>query len=209
VFHDLGFTAMLIDFRGCGGSDGGTTTLGYQEAQDVAAAVRFARVRGLPGPLIVYGQSMGGAALLRSIAVLEVRPDGVILESVFASMLGAVRNRFSLMQVPSFPAARLRVFWGGVQLGFSGFKHNPEEYALACDSAALVLHGAEDRHAHIREGETIYKNLRGQKELIVFAQAGHGPLYKANPQQWRDAVGRFIAGQVAGLPVGGAEEAAR
>src|SRR5262249_17867612 len=155
VFHDLGFTALPIDFRGSGGSDGNTTTLGYQEARDVAAAVRYAQSRGLPAPLILYGQSMGAAAVFRSIPALGVEPDGVILESVFARMLGTVRNRFDLMGAPSFPAAELLVFWGGAQAGFSGFEHNPEEYATACTCPALVLHGAHDRRARLEEGEAV------------------------------------------------------
>jgi alpha-beta hydrolase superfamily lysophospholipase len=193
AFYEMGYAAVLIDLRGSGGSDGSATTLGYDEAQDVAATVRYARSRSLPGPLILYGQSMGGAAVLRSVAALEVKPDGVILESVFGRMLGAVRNRFGLMGVPSFPAAELLVFWGGVQMGFSGFSHNPEEYARSCDCAALVLHGAEDRHARPEEGEAIYKNLTGNKERVVFEGAGHTSLHGADPEKWKAVVESFLA----------------
>ncbi len=192
AFYDMGFAAVLIDFRGSGGSDGTTTSLGFHEAEDVATAVQHVRSLGLPGPLILYGQSMGGAAVLRSIAALEVEPDGVILESVFGRMLGAVRNRFGLMGVPSFPLAELLVFWGGVQVGFSGFSHNPEEYARACHCAALVLHGAEDHHAQLAEGEAIYDNLTGSKKMVVFQGAGHTSLYAAAPEQWRAAVAQFL-----------------
>jgi uncharacterized protein len=193
VFYEMGYATVLIDFRGSGGSQGNETTIGYHEAQDVAATVRYARSRNLPGPLILYGQSMGGAAMLRSVAVHGVKADGVILESVFGRMLGAVRNRFGLMGVPSFPAAELLVFWGGVQMGFSGFSHNPEEYAHACDCPALVLHGAEDRHARLEEGEAIYKNLTGTKEMVVFDGAGHTSLHGADPEKWNAAVETFLA----------------
>jgi hypothetical protein len=200
AFYEMGFATVLIDFRGSGGSDGSATTLGYHEAQDVAATVRYVRSRSLPGPLILYGQSMGGAAILRSIAALEVKPDAVILESVFGRMLGAVRNRFAVMGVPAFPAAELLVFWGGVQVGFSGFGHNPEEYARACNCAALVLHGADDRHARLEEGKTIYENLTGSKELVIFEGAGHTALYGAAPGQWKAAVERFLTKIAKGVP---------
>jgi alpha-beta hydrolase superfamily lysophospholipase len=196
AFYEMGFAAVLIDFRGSGGSDGNVTTLGYLEAHDVAAAIRQVRSRGLPGPLILYGQSMGGAAVLRSIAALYVKPDAIILESVFGRMLETVRNRFGLMGVPSFPGAELLIFWGSVQVGFPGFSHNPEEYARACECAALVLHGAEDRHARPEEGEAIYKNLRGNKELVVFSGVGHTSLYGVAPERWKEVVGQFLARQV-------------
>lgn len=61
-FFRLGYHVLLVDFRGCGGSDGTTTTLGYLEAEDVVAAVEYVRQNGLPRPLVLYGQSMGAAA---------------------------------------------------------------------------------------------------------------------------------------------------
>jgi pimeloyl-ACP methyl ester carboxylesterase len=143
---------------------------------------------------------MGGAAVLRSVALLGVGPEAVIVESVFGRMLGAVRNRFDLMGVPSFPGAELLVFWGGAQMGFSGFSHNPEEYAHACDCPVLVLHGAEDRHARLEEGEAIYKNLTGTKEMVVFEGAGHTSLHAADPEKWKAAVESFLATKTKRVP---------
>lgn len=196
TIHDLGFAVFLLDFRGSGGSDGSATTLGYHEAHDVAAAVRLVRTLGLPRPLVLYGQSMGGAAVLRSIAALDVHPDAIVLESVFDRMLGTVRNRFSIMGVPSFPAAELLVFWGGVQAGFSGFAHNPIDYAPRVGCPALVLHGAEDRHATLADGRQLHAHLAGRKELVVFAGAGHTSLLEADRTRWTAVVAQFLTGLV-------------
>jgi dipeptidyl aminopeptidase/acylaminoacyl peptidase len=203
ALYDMGLAAVLVDFRGSGGSDGSSTTLGYHEAKDVAAAVRYVGERGLPRPLVLYGQSMGGAAVLRSIAALDVHPDAIILESVFDRMLGTVRNRFGLMNLPSFPAAELLVFWGGIQIGFSGFEHNPVDYARACDCAALVLHGAEDKNARPEEGRAVFDNLTGSKEMVIFPGVGHTSLYEADAAQWRMVVGQFLAKQVDGASPSG------
>jgi alpha-beta hydrolase superfamily lysophospholipase len=190
--HTLGFVALLIDFRGSGGSEGSSTSLGFYEAEDVVATVKLVRERQLPTPLILYGQSMGGAAVLRTLATQDVLPDGVILESVFGRMLETVRNRFALMGVPAFPGAELLVFWGGAQLGYSGFSHNPEEYARSCQCPTLLLHGSEDRHARLEEAKAILENLAGEKELVVFEGAGHKSLASAAPAQWREAVETFL-----------------
>ncbi|MFO0926365.1 MAG: alpha/beta fold hydrolase [Gemmataceae bacterium] len=192
AFTRMGFAAVLVDFRGAGGSGGTTTSLGYQEADDVAAAVKYIHERGLPRPLVLYGQSMGGAAILRSVSERGVRADAVIVESVFGRMLTAVRNRFTMMRVPSFPAAELLVFWGGVRIGFWGFGHNPAEYARACDPPTLVLHGGADRHATVAEGQEIYENLPGDKELVVFDGASHTALLAADPPRWRRVVRQFL-----------------
>ncbi|MGC3971106.1 MAG: alpha/beta fold hydrolase [Pirellulales bacterium] len=95
--YSQGWTVILVDFRGSGGSDGNATSLGIKEANDVVAMVGYARERGLPGPLILYGQSMGAAAILRSVAKYDVKPDAIILESVFNRMVTTVRNRFAVM----------------------------------------------------------------------------------------------------------------
>ena len=42
VIHDMGYGVMLVDFRGAGGSQGDQTTVGFTEAEDVAAATEFA-----------------------------------------------------------------------------------------------------------------------------------------------------------------------
>ena len=42
-FRKLGYSTLLVDFRGSGGSSEATTTIGVLEADDVAAAVAFAR----------------------------------------------------------------------------------------------------------------------------------------------------------------------
>ena len=188
----LGYAALVVDFRGCGGSDGSACTLGYDEARDVVAALRYARAE-LPGPVVLFGQSMGGAAVLRAAAVHGADPDAVIVEAVFARTLTTVRNRFALMGVPSFPGAELLVFWGGVRGGFDGFSHDPAEYARGCRVPTLVLHGAADRNATPDEGRAIYENLAGRKELMIFDGVGHTSLCAADRPRWAAGVGRFVA----------------
>lgn len=63
AFHNLAYDVLLVDFRGSGGSRGNDTTHGYREAEDVAAAVDFASRQWPKEPEILYGQSMGGAAI--------------------------------------------------------------------------------------------------------------------------------------------------
>lgn len=191
-FLNLGYAALLVDFRGCGSSDGSTTTFGYHEADDVTAAVEQTQQLGLPRPWVLYGRSMGAAAVLRSIAVHQVRPDAVILESPFARMLGAIRNRFNVMGVPSFPSAELLLFWGGVQTDINGFEHNPVDYAKQCRIPTLVLHGDADRLATPAEGRAICDAVTGPKEFVPFVGLGHTSFLTADPPRWHDVVTSFL-----------------
>lgn len=191
-FYHQGYNVMLTDFRGCGGSAGNKTTLGYREAEDVAAAVAFVRSRRFNGPIILFGESMGGAAVLRAVSQLNVEADAVIVESPFDRMLTTVRNRFELMSVPSFPAAELLVFWGGVQAGIPAFEHNPIDYARNVRCPTLILHGDSDRMVKPTEARAIYDQLPGTKQIESFPGATHQSLYHADRDRWRAVVTQFL-----------------
>jgi hypothetical protein len=193
VFRELGCAVLLVDFQGSGTSEGSATTIGYTEAEDVAAAFRYARTR-LPGrTCVLFGSSMGAAAILRSIADLGVEPDGIILVAVFDSLLNTVRNRFAVMGVPSFPSAQLIVFWGGRQWGFNGFAHNPVDYARRVRCPALVMHGTDDPRARLADGRRVFDALPGRKRFIEFANAGHESYIKTSREEWTKAVAAFLA----------------
>jgi hypothetical protein len=113
VFLELGCSVLLVDFRGSGESSESYTTIGFREGLDVAAALRYAQTNLPHARVVLFGQSMGAAAVLRAVYAHNVKPDGLILEAVFDTVLHTVRHRFDLMKVPSFPSAELLLFWGG------------------------------------------------------------------------------------------------
>jgi len=79
IFHELGWSAFLVDFRGSGGSDGGQTSIGFHEARDVVAALAYARTAIGHGPYVLFGGSMGAASAMKAVAE-GARPDALILE---------------------------------------------------------------------------------------------------------------------------------
>ncbi len=192
ALHDLGAATLLVDFHGSGDSTGSGTTLGVREARDVAAAVAFAR-RTWPGRrLLLYGFSMGGAALLRAVAQENVRPHGIVLEATFDSLLHTTRRRFVSMGLPPTPLAELLLFWGGVQQGFNPFQNDPLAYARAVACPTLVLQGGEDRRVSVAEAEALHAALGPQSELVVVPGVGHQSIARAAPAVWRQAVAPFL-----------------
>ncbi|MEL6383203.1 MAG: alpha/beta fold hydrolase [Cyanobacteria bacterium J06626_18] len=192
IFHELGYSTLLVDFRGVGGSSGSDTTLGVREGEDVAYAVRYAEQHWPGQPIVLYGASMGAVAVMRAIAHEGVAPSAVILESPFDSLLNTVRHRFDAMSLPSFPSAELIVLWGGWQQEINGFTHNPVEYACAINSPVLLLHGEKDRRVSLQDAQAIFEALPDQKQLVIFSATGHGSLASANPTQWRQHVQQLL-----------------
>lgn len=192
-FLELGASVLLVDFRGSGGSSESYTTIGMREGADVAATMRYAGKNFSHSTTVLFGKSMGAAAILRAAYEETIAPDAVILEAVFDTMLSTVCNRFDLMGAPSFPAARLLVFWGGIQFGFNGFDNNPVEYAESLKCPVLFMHGANDPRAKLSEGRSVYNAVPGNhKWFKEFAGTGHQSYVAANPEQWKEAVVSFL-----------------
>jgi alpha-beta hydrolase superfamily lysophospholipase len=189
---ELGASVLLVDFRGSGGSSEAYTTIGVHEADDVAAVFDYAKKHFAHSRTILFGQSMGAVAILRAISKNGVKPDGVIIEAVFDTMLNTVKNRFDVMGVTSFPGAQLLVFWGGVQFGFNGFKHNPVDYAKALSCPSLFLHGEDDPRAKLKEGRRVFEVAGGTKKFITFAGSGHESYLSTHREQWINAIRNFL-----------------
>ncbi|MDP2315901.1 MAG: alpha/beta hydrolase [Pseudomonadota bacterium] len=187
-FHERGLTAVLVDFPGSGGSDGDVTTLGWHEAdvvRDIAA--RFRPAPG--GRLVLYGKSMGAAAILRAVGVLGVSADRLVLENPFDRLVTTVGHRFEAMGLPAFPGAELLVFWGGVQHGFDGFAHDPVDYARGVTVPTLLMVGEGDDRAHPAEVAAIEAALAGPRyPMVVFPGAGHAGLWGADRARWEHEV---------------------
>jgi uncharacterized protein len=194
VFHDLHYNSLLVDFRGVGGSSGNTTTLGVRESEDVALVLKEADRLQIQRPFVLYGISMGSAAILTAIAQEQVKPDGIILELPFARSIDALRSRVRALHIPAFPLAELIVFWGGVQHGFNAFTHNPVTYAAQVQCPTLIMHGSLDQWTTIDEIKEILQNLRGSKELVLFSNTGHTLLVTVDRELWKGSIDNFLQG---------------
>jgi alpha-beta hydrolase superfamily lysophospholipase len=192
IFNQLGYTCVLLDFRGTGGSAGTSTSIGFHEADDVRRAVRYILERKLVTPLILYAGSMGAAAALRAISIGQVSPAALILECPFDRLSTTVKHRFEAMRFPSFPLADLLLFWGGVQTGFNAFAHNPVSYAKAVRCPVLVMHGDKDPRVTLPEVTRVYDAVPARKEMKLFPGLGHEIYVTACPEEWKQSVESFL-----------------
>ena len=135
---------------------------------------------------------MGGAAVLRAIARLDVRPDGIVVESTFDSLLTTVKHRFDRMPVPSTPLAELLVFWGGWSAGIDGFDLDPCADAAHVRCPAIVIHGDQDSFVTSSEARAIFDRLGAWKRYHEFAGARHCGAKTADPERWNRALQELL-----------------
>ncbi len=193
AFLELGGSVLLVDFRGSGGSSESYTTVGVHEADDVTACLAYARAQLDHADVILFGQSMGAAAILRAVYIQGIEPEGVILEAVFDTMFNTVCNRFDVMHAPSFPGAQLLMFWAGRQWGLNSFAHNPVDYAEALTCPALFMHGTDDPRATFEEGRRVFAAAPDPKRFVAFEGVGHDAYLAHGPEQWKAAVAALIS----------------
>ncbi|MBC8082043.1 MAG: alpha/beta fold hydrolase [Hymenobacter sp.] len=189
-FRRLGYAVLLTDFAGNGGSAGIVCTVGHHEAADVAAATRWLQRR--PGPVVLYGNSMGAEAILRAESELGVRPAANLVECPYGSMLQTARNRFRAMGLPPFPLANLLVFWGGVQNGFWAFDLDATRFATNITTPTLLLWGEADPRVTRPETDAIFANLRGPRQRQDFPGSGHEPYWRRHKALWEQTVAGFL-----------------
>ncbi len=194
AFREFGFRTLLVDFPGSGGSGGNRTTMGYAEARDVAAAVEFVKKRNEGERIVLFGVSMGAVAILRAVGEYGLKAEALILESPFGSMVDAIRNRFKMMGVPSFPFAELLMFWGSVQQGHWMYSHRCTGYAEKIEVPVLMMYGLKDEKVTEGEIAAIYGALKGIKRRKNFARLKHESYIEKRPGEWRVEVRGFLKG---------------
>ncbi|SET56606.1 alpha/beta hydrolase [Hymenobacter actinosclerus] len=189
-FRSLGYNVLLTDFAGSGNSQGFRCTVGYDEAADVATAVRWLQRR--PGPVYIYANSMGAVATLRAEAELGLRPTANLLECPYGSMLATAQSRFRSMHVPAFPMANLLVFWGGAANGFNAFALDATAYAARTPTPTLLLWGTADPRVTPAETAAIFTHLAGPKQRQDFPGSGHEPYWWKHEALWQRTVAGFL-----------------
>lgn len=194
-FAGLGCALWMVDPHGIGGSQGAVTSVGFHEAEDVAAAFREAQ-RLEPGrPVILYGTSMGAVAILRAVSEGWVQPAALILECPFDRFSTTIGNRYEWIGLPRFPFAHGVAFWAGVQQGFNGFAHNPANYARHVHCPTLLLQGEFDDSVGRRFIREVGRNLGRGAQFDIIPGAGHAFLVTRAEKPWRQSVHRFLGGR--------------
>ena len=185
---------FTIDFRGNGESDGYTTTFSFHEIDDVKAAYDFITASG-EKKIVLYGESMGAATVLRATALYKLDLYGIISDGAFGSLKEGVEGRIRTMGLPGEPVANLICFWGSVEEWYWIFGIKPTEYAKQITCPILIEWGSIDERVKRSEAELIYKNLASvNKKFIEYKGCGHESFYAKLPQEWMKNVSAFLTG---------------
>lgn len=174
LFHGLGLSVLIFDYRGYGDSEGSPSEAGtYRDAE--AAWDYLVKTRKIPpGSIIVFGRSLGGAVAAH--LAKANKPRALILESTFtwAGDLGA--HHF-----PYFPVRLL-----------SRFRYSAVEYVRRVSCPILVVHSRGDDIVPFRLGQRVYEAAREPKTFLEI-RGDHNNGFVDSGSLYTDGLADFIA----------------
>ncbi|TMH05255.1 MAG: lysophospholipase [Betaproteobacteria bacterium] len=155
---------LTFDYRGFGHSTGSPSLDGV--VADTHAAIAEARRRQPGVPIVLFGQSLGGATAIRAAA--EETGDDirlVVIEAAFASYRGIVRDatRYSVLALLA-PVAGLTL---------PGEAKDPASAIARLRMPVLILHGERDRVIPIEHSEQLLAAATGPKQFIRIPGGQH------------------------------------
>ena len=195
LFHRLGATVLLIDYREHGVSDGDRRgmRLGWSEADDVVAAARYLKDAAGARRVVVVGHSLGGSAAILAGAQ-DPSIDGVLAESSIADFRDYVyddgeawleRRGLGRALPPRSRAWASAVVWfTGVRLGISDRPSPIDVVERIAPRPLLLVHGTADTVVRSEHSEHLFARAGAGRELWRAPGAEHTAAFAVHPDEY-------------------------
>lgn len=174
IFHDLGLSVFIVDYRGYGRSSGKPSETGLYRDGEAAWHYLVSERRLAPSSIVVFGRSLGGAVAAR-VASRE-GCGALILESTFTSLVDMGRHYYPFLPVSLL--ARLR------------FPTIERIRDVHCP--LLVVHSPQDDIVPYRFGRRLYDAAPGPKAFLEI-HGGHNEGFIESEPQYRAGLAAFLA----------------
>ena len=195
--HRVGRSALVVDQRACGSSDGSVITFGIHERRDCLTWVNFMIEKFGPDvQIILTGISMGGATVM--MAAGEDLPDnviGILSDCGYTSPREIICKVIRQLHLPA------RVLYPIVKLGarlFGRFdleETSAEEALQRCKKPVIFFHGEADDFVPCEMSRTCFDACASRKMLVTVPDAGHGLAYPVAPERYVQALKDFFGPQ--------------
>lgn len=190
---ELGHSALIVDQRAAGLSDGHVISFGINESRDCLAWVDFAVEHfGADARIILCGISMGASTVL--LAAGEPLPKqviGVLADCGYHSAKEIIKVVIRKMKLPAallYPLVKLSARLYG---GFDLEEKSPEEAMARCRVPVIFFHGEDDRFVPCWMSQKSYEACAAAKKLVTTPDAGHGLCYLVDKEQYLSEIRAF------------------
>lgn len=179
MFHRLGYSVLIFDYRGYGRSTGKPSEAGlYRDAQ--TAWDHLTRQRGIPpGRIVIFGESLGGA-MAAWLAARE-RPGALVLSSVLISAPELAADLYPWL--PTRWLLRMR--------------YDTRAALAEARCPVLVAHSPNDEIIPFRHGQTLFEAAAEPKVFLPLA-GGHNDGFIFMRAEWVNVLAGFLNRHIEG-----------
>jgi pimeloyl-ACP methyl ester carboxylesterase len=190
----IGFNVLLWDQRAHGKSGGKYLTYGYFEKGDVSLAIDWLENKTTGLPTGIYGNSMGGAVAIQSLAH-DARLKFGLIESTFIDLRTVSNSYGRRMSGLSLP------FWltdyvltrAGKIASFEPFSIRPIDAATKVTQPILHIHGDADANINVAHAHALFAAYAsGDKQLYIVENGDHADLWEKGGEGYREAWFGFL-----------------
>lgn len=182
-FHRLGFSVLLVSYRGYGKSDG-TFPSEAQVYEDAGSAWNYLVVdKGIdPGHIYIYGHSLGAAVAIE-LAVSRPAAAGLIAEAAFTSIPDMARV------IPRYRIFPIELI---VDQRFDSINKVPR-----LNIPVLYIHGTDDTLVPFQMSRELYEHTSSPKQLKLILGGGHNNSAAVGGEEYLKAIRGFVENQKA------------
>ena len=177
-FHQLGFSVLLVSYRGYGKSDGAFPTEAQVYVDAQAAWNYLVEQKNIDAEnIFIYGHSIGGAVAIQ-LAVNQPAAGGLIVEAAFTSI-----KDIALRQ-PTYRIFPIELI---VHQRFDSIRKVGDLRV-----PVLYIHGTDDERVPHEMSRELYNRTASSKQLKFIAGGGHNNSATVGGEEYLQAVGNFI-----------------
>lgn len=194
LLSDSGYNSVIIDLRAHGESGGKYCTYGFYEKSDLSLVIdHILRTDGMDPNIGIWGQSLGGAIALQTLA-MDSRLKFGIVESTFADFRTIVHDYIHQRLGFDIPLLTDYLIWRAEGIAdFESAKVVPSESATLITQPVLIVHGSKDDRIKREYGLRNFNNLAGKdKEFIECPESNHLNVWESCGEKYFERVLNFI-----------------
>lgn len=191
----IGRSALVVDQRACGRSEGSVITFGAKEHKDCLYWVEYMVKRFGPDvKIILTGISMGAATVVMASGCdLPKNVIGVLADCGCSSAKQiiklVIRNRIGLPPDLAYPFVRLGARLFG---SFDPDTASPVDYIKNTKVPVIFYHGDADDFVPSYMSQDMFDACPSRKELVIIPDAAHGLAFPKDPETYLRTLDAFF-----------------
>ncbi|MCK5558231.1 MAG: alpha/beta hydrolase [Candidatus Hydrogenedentes bacterium] len=177
VFHRLGLSTFIFDYRGYGQSEGRITEQGTYLDAEAAWRYLVEKQHTDPTEIVIFGRSLGGA--IGAWLAQDHTPSALIIESTFASIPDIAADLY-----PYLPVRHL-----------ARFHYAAINYLRQVHCPVLIVHSRDDEMISFSHGRRLLESANEPKELLEI-RGTHNEGFITSADRYESGLESFISKHV-------------